>query len=182
VTATHLIEFDPTVPGIVGHHNLGGLEKDDHSQYALLAGMSGNLNLGNYSIVINSDPSTTRWSGEISVMKVDWNDNGMGTPLHMKSNGNWEQCIAADEMPRRIPCTAIALEEGKGTKKILWRGIVKKDSWTWTTGNIIYVSTVEGALTNTQPRSTGDIVQPIGIAIASNTIRFDPSLLWVKIE
>jgi hypothetical protein len=133
--------------------------------------LGGDLILGSYSIVVNTTPSG--WSGDISTMTVDWNDNGIGTPLHMKSNGHWEQCTAASGS-LRMPCGAMSLETGTGVKKILWKGIVKKDSWSWTPGNIIYVSTVDGALSSAKPANPGTIKQAIGFAIASNVIRFDP--------
>jgi hypothetical protein len=72
-----------------------------------------------------------------------------------------------------MPCIAMAVEEGTGNKNIIWKGIVRRDSWTWTPGQIIYVSTVAGSLTSVEP-SGGAWAQPIGIALKSNTIRFDP--------
>jgi len=141
--------------------------------------LGGDLVLGNYSVVLNTTP--IGWSGDISTMIVDWNDNGIGTPLHMKSNGHWEQCTAASGTTR-IPCAAMALEAGTGSKKILWKGIAKKVGWPWTAGDIIYISTVDGALTNAQPTNTGQIIQAVGVAIASDTIGFDPDLVWAEVE
>jgi hypothetical protein len=105
-------------------------------------------------------------------MVVERNDTGFACPLYMKPNGKWFQCTAASGTTQ-MPCTALALQEGTGTKNIMWSGIVRKGSWSWTPGDIIYVSTVEGALTNTVTNS-GAWMQPIGIAIKSDTIRFNP--------
>lgn len=142
--------------------------------------LGGNLDLGEHNIVLNTTPSgavrhgyIVGESGEISKMNVDWNDNGLGTPLHMKSNGHWEQCTAASGSTR-MPCGALALEEGVGFKKILWKGIARKGSWGWTPGDVIYVSTVDGALTSSNPTVSGSWVQAIGLAIASDVIKFDP--------
>jgi hypothetical protein len=142
--------------------------------------LGGDLNLGEHNLVLNTTPSgevrhgyTVGWSGEISAMYIDWNDNGIGTPLHMKSNGHWEQCTAASGSAR-MPCGALALEEGTGFKKILWKGIARKGSWGWPPGKVIYVSTVDGALTSSEPTVSGSWVQAIGLAIASDIIRFDP--------
>jgi hypothetical protein len=150
--------------GLAGGNYITNLIDDTNPE------LGGDLVLGDYSIVANTTPSG--WSGEISTMIVDWNDNGIGTPLHMKSNGHWEQCDASSNA--RMPCGALALEAGTGTKKILWKGMVKKTGWSWTPGKIIYVSTVDGALTSTAPTASGTVKQAIGLAIASNTIRFDP--------
>jgi hypothetical protein len=142
--------------------------------------LTGDLYINSYGLEMDTTPSgevvhgyTIGYSGEISRMHVDWNDNGMGTPLRMKSNGHWEQCTAASGTTR-MPCGALALEEGTGLKKILWRGIARKGAWSWTPGSIIYVSTVDGALTSVAPTVSGAWQQPIGFAIASSSIRFDP--------
>lgn len=141
--------------------------------------LGGDLEVGNHGIVLDTTPSgnyihgyTIGWSGETSNMLVHRNNAGFGCPLYMKSNGKWDQCTAASGTTQ-MPCAALALAEGTGTKKIMWKGIVRKGSWSWTPGDMIYVSTVEGALTNTEPNS-GAWVQPVGVAIKADTIRFDP--------
>jgi hypothetical protein len=142
--------------------------------------LGGDLYINSFGLEMDTTPSgnvihgyTIGYSGEISQMYVDWNDTGVGCPLHMKSNGHWEQCSAASGTVR-MPCGALALEEDTGLKKILWRGIARKGAWSWTPGNIIYVSTVDGALTSVAPTSSGSWQQPVGFAIASDSIRFDP--------
>ena len=142
--------------------------------------LGGDLNLDDYSVVLNTTPSgdyihgyTVGWSGDISTMQVDLNDTGVGCPLHMKSNGHWEQCTAASGSTQ-MPCAALSLEENTGTKKILWKGLIRRGSWSWTPGNVIYVSTVDGALASAEPTVSGSWAQAVGIAIASDVIRFDP--------
>lgn len=142
--------------------------------------LSADLYLGNNLVMLDTTPSgsyihgyTVGYSGDASEMYVQRNDTGVGCPLYMRSNGQWFQCTAVSGTAQ-MPCAALALEEGDGSvKKILWKGIVRRDSWSWTPGDMIYVSTVEGALTNVISNS-GAWVQPIGVAIASNVIRFDP--------
>ena len=141
--------------------------------------LGGDLLVGNHGIVLDTTPSgnfihgyTIGWSGDTSVMNVQRNDTGFACPLYMKSNGRWFQCTATSGTTQ-MPCAALALDENEGNVNIMWKGIVRKGSWSWTPGDVIYVSTVEGALTNAVPNS-GAWVQPIGIAISSDTIRFDP--------
>ena len=160
--------------GLAGGNCLTELSDDKSPE------LGGDLNLGEYSSILNTTPSgdvlhgyTIGWSGEISQMPIDWNDTGFACPLHVKSNGHFEECTAASGS-NRMPCIALALEEGTGNKKILWSGIIRKGSWSWTPGDIIYVSTVDGALTNTEPTISGAWVQSIGMAISSDTIRFVP--------
>lgn len=141
--------------------------------------LGGDLELLNHSIVLNTTPSgyvtsgyVVGWDGEISVVNVTENFNGFGVPLYVKSSGGFGICTAASGTTQ-MPCIALTLEEGTGMKSVLWRGIARKGDWSWTPGNIIYISTVEGALTNTRP-TNGAWAQSVGIAISSDTIRFDP--------
>jgi hypothetical protein len=170
----YLLNWHATISGgLAGGNYIASLIADTSPE------LGGDLELGDYNIVLNTTPSgmvlhgyTVGWSGDVSTMRVDWNDTGVGCPLHMKSNGHWEQCTAVSGTTR-MPCSAIALEEGTGSKKILWKGIIRKGAWSWTAGDVIYVSTVDGALASAAPNS-GAWKQSIGIAIASDTIRFEP--------
>jgi hypothetical protein len=141
--------------------------------------LGGDLELGNHSIVLNTTPSnydvngySVGWSGEVSPVNVQENFNGFGCPLYVQPNGKFGMCTAASGT-KQMPCVALSLEEGTGIKQVLWKGIARKGAWNWKPGNIIYVSTVEGALTNKKPNDSS-WAQPVGIAIASDTIRFDP--------
>jgi len=179
----YFLNWYATSSGLHGGNYLEAVIDDESPE------LGGDLDLGNHSIELNTTPSglvvsgfTVGWSGEISTMIVDLNDPVGGvTPLYMKSNGHWAQTTAASGSTS-FPCTALALEAGTGIKKILWKGIVKKGIWSWTPGNIIYLSTVDGALSNTAPTNTGEIVQAVGVAIASDVIRFDPDLAWTEIQ
>jgi len=154
--------------------------------------LGGDLEVGSNLVMLDTTPSNTTisggfirgYSGEASEMYVSINnasDDGFACPLYMRSNGTWGTCDATDSSGQ-MPCMALALEGGDGaTKNILWKGIIRKGEWSWTPGSLIYVSTVEGSLTDAAP--TGDDwAQPIGLAISSDTIRFDPgsSLLNVS--
>jgi len=141
--------------------------------------LGGDLELCNNSIVLNTTPSgyvahgyTVGWSGDISYMTVGDNYNGFGCPLYMMPNGQLGMCTSISGTIQ-MPCIALSLEEGVGLKKILWKGLARKGAWSWRPNDIIYVSTVEGALVNKKPNDSA-WEQPIGIAISTDTIRFDP--------
>jgi len=143
--------------------------------------LGGDLQVGSNAIMVDTTPSgnyihgyVIGWSGEASEgMYVQKNDTGFACPLYMRSDGRWFQCTAASGTTQ-MPCTALALDEGTGAnKKIVWKGIVRKGAWSWTPGDMIYVSTVAGALTNA-PTNSGAWEQPVGLAIKPDTIRFDP--------
>jgi hypothetical protein len=118
----------------------------------------------------------TGWSGDITEgMYIDSNDTGVGCPLYMKTNGHWSQCAASSGT---MPCLAMSVESGTGLKTVLWQGVVKKSGWVWNTGDVIYVSTTTGELTQTPPTDPGSWTQPVGVAIGNDTttdtIRFIP--------
>lgn len=57
--------------------------------------------------------------------------------------------------------------------------IVRDDSWDWTVGGIIYVSTTGttgNTLTQTAPSETDDVVMPVGIATHADRMIFRPSM------
>lgn len=144
--------------------------------------LSGDLDVGGHLVMLDAVPSgismhgyETGYSGEASEMYVSDNPTGFACPLYMQPNGNWAAACAASGI-YHMPCTALALEEGDGgVKKIFWKGNIKKGSWNWVPGSKIYISTVEGAITDVKP-GVDSWKQVIGMAITSNTIRFDPDL------
>lgn len=146
--------------------------------------LSNNLEVGSNLILIDNAPSNVTisggyvrgYSGEASNMFVSSNSSsgdGWGVPLYMTSGGTWGTCTAISGSTQ-MPCAAMSLEGGDGDiKKILWKGIIRKGEWNWTPGKVLYVSTVEGAITQVMPNN-GHWKQPIGIALKNDTIRFDP--------
>ena len=143
--------------------------------------LGGNLEVGSHLTMLDTTPSNTTisggfirgYSGEASDMYVLDNPTGFACPLYMRSDGKWGPCTAVSGTTQ-MPCAAMALETGDGAiKKIFWKGIIRKGEWNLVPGQVIYVSTVEGAITNIRPNN-GHQKQAIGIAIRSDTIRFDP--------
>lgn len=126
-----------------------------------------------YSIVLDDYPEMDNTaSGLLFRKKVVRNDIGVGCPLCINIKGDLVQCDANKDA-NIMPCNFLAVQPGKGKRLVLWSGSLRKDSWTWTQGDTIYVSTVEGALTNVKPE--GDHwIQEIGIASYSNVILFRP--------
>lgn len=76
-------------------------------------------------------------------------------------------------------CQALATQSGTGIQKVLKRGTVRNDSWTWVAGPI-YLSTT-GTLTQTKPSASGNVVQYIGWAESATVIRFEPQYVTVVI-
>jgi hypothetical protein len=83
-----------------------------------------------------------------------------------------------------MPCNCLALQTGTGSKEVLLQGFIRNDSWNWTVGGIVYVSTdptTYGGLTQTAPSDSGDRVQTVGYATHADRIYFNPSFVLVEV-
>lgn len=120
-------------------------------------------------------------SGLIVTAIVDTNAQGIGAPLFMAADGHLDTASATTNATS--PCVALAVEKGAGSKRILVHGVLRVNAWNWTIGpgtsGLIYVSTSTGALTQTQPSGTGQIIQPVGWALSADSIYFAPSMIYM---
>jgi len=123
--------------------------------------------------------SNLDYTGDWVTATVDTNTAGVGAPLSIASDGNFDMADA--NVDAFMPCIALALATGTGSKPVLLSGTIRNDTWSWTPGGIIYVSTTAGQLTQTNPTTTGDYSQRVGWATASNAIYFDPAS-WTEIK
>ena len=69
------------------------------------------------------------------------------------------------------------------SKGMLLRGYVYNSAWNWTNigGELYLSSTTAGAMTQTQPSGSGDIVRVVGYAISADLIYFNPSQDWIEL-
>lgn len=129
------------------------------------------INKMNFHFVVPTVDHTT--SGKIVTATVDSNATGFGAALYMADDGNFDEADADTNSPPTIPCRALAAESGTGSKKVLLEGFIKDNSWSWTAGADLYISTTTGALTQVPPGS-GDQVQKVGYAWSSSVAYFNP--------
>jgi hypothetical protein len=61
-----------------------------------------------------------------------------------------------------------------GTGKILIDGIIRNDTWTWTSAEV-WLSTTAGVGTSTQPSTKGNQIQFLGTALTATQLLFKPS-------
>lgn len=99
-----------------------------------------------------------------------------GDVCYMKSDGKmWKADANAAGL---YPATAMALEtiNANASGSFLLQGQARDDTWAWTIGGVIYLSTTPGAMTQTQPAATDDVIQVIGVAFPNaDTMYFNPS-------
>lgn len=75
------------------------------------------------------------------------------------------------------PATRMSLGTiaANGTGNLLIEGLVRYDSWSFAANNVWLSAATAGAITTTQPATTGNQIQKIGVAFASTRLQFRPS-------
>ncbi|MCF8365822.1 MAG: hypothetical protein K9H16_08575 [Bacteroidales bacterium] len=134
----------------------------------------------NDNLNLDPAPAVNSASGITSSVLVDENTLGFAAALFVAPDGNYELANATDIST--MPCVALAIETGTGTKKILHQGYVRNDDWNWTVGGIIYVSTTDGVLSQEFPTETANQVQIVGYATATNKIFFSPNFMLIELN
>ena len=84
-----------------------------------------------------------------------------------------------------MPAIGIAMETKTSANcKVLLYGIFRDDTWGWTSGGRIYITTTGTAgntMSHTPPSADGDQVQAFGSALGSDYILVNPSLVLVEV-
>lgn len=96
----------------------------------------------------------------------------------------WLEADADAEASAGGVLLGIALEaktDGQAMNVAMPGSFVRDDSWNWTPGAELFISTTAGDITGTAPSGSGDIVRVIGYALTADVIYFNPSGAWVEI-
>jgi len=78
---------------------------------------------------------------------------------------------AATSMPALGICTSTGTDTNP--VDVMVQGVMKLTGWSFTAGDDIFVSTTAGDVTATAPSGTGDTVQKVGVATASDAVYFN---------
>jgi uncharacterized membrane protein len=103
--------------------------------------------------------------------------------VYLNANGKWLEADA-DATGTSINLLGIAMEAKTDTQAMnvaLAGSFVRDDSWNWTIGVPLYVSGTLGAVTETKPSGSGDIVRTVGYAVTADVIFFNPSSDYVTL-
>lgn len=99
-----------------------------------------------------------------------------GDVLYLKfSDGKYWKAKA--DAYATTPCTRMALGTiaANASGDLLIEGLVRFDTWSFAAANVWLSAATAGAITTTQPSTTGNQIQKIGVAFASNKLQFRPS-------
>ena len=80
----------------------------------------------------------------------------------------------------RLFLFGIALGTSPTSDGLLVKGI-RAYANSFTAGDILYISTTAGTVTNTAPSATGDFVRVVGYALSTTLIYIDPSPDYIEI-
>lgn len=98
--------------------------------------------------------------------------------VYLGSGGKWLQTDADAESTSK-GLLGLSLESKSDTQAMdvaLPGSICRNDGWNWTTvGAPLYLSTTTGAITDTQPSGTDDVIRVIGYVMSDDCIFFHPS-------
>jgi len=108
---------------------------------------------------------------------VDENTFGFGGLLHMQPDGHFDD--ANNSALADMPCSAIAVETGTGSKKVMYIGFIRDDTWDFTVGDPVIVGD-NGTAISIAALDVGDYTQIVGIAKSADSMFFNPSLDYVK--
>jgi len=143
--------------------------------------LDGDLDLNDFSIEATIEPATDETpQGIITTVTVDANSIGVGCPLYSGSvPGHWLE--ASGSTIETSPAYAMALETGVGSKKVLFHGLMRLDSWNWTSGStLIYLGEAVGTLTQTPPTGEDEVTQPVAFVITDDMLYWNPSLIFIE--
>ena len=129
--------------------------------------------------ITTSPGADTTAYGITGTVTVDTNSVGFGSALVLAADGHYDEADA--DSATTMPCTAIAISTGTGSKAVLFEGFVRNDAWAWTAGSPLYVSATVGTFTHTAPSTSGQQVQKIGYAYSADVIYFKPDLLIIEV-
>ncbi len=105
-----------------------------------------------------------------------------GDVCYIGSDGKLELADADNTTYMPIVAMAVATISENASGVVLFSGLVRDDSWTWTAGGLLYGSTTAGEMTQTAPNGAGDQVQSIGVAVSGNVTQFMPNLILVEVS
>lgn len=97
--------------------------------------------------------------------------------VFLSSAGTWRLSNASTSTSS-TGMLAISLANGTAgnpMKVALPNSFVRDDTWNWTPGATLYVSTVNGAVTSTPPSATDQVLRIVGYAVTADVLYLNPS-------
>jgi len=134
------------------------------------------------SRVLDSTPSANlNWSGDVASFTAT-SSFTIGQVGYLDSAGGITLCDAdavATSKGMLVMATTSITATNAGV--FLLRGFLRYDTWAWTVGAELFLSTTAGGTTETAPSASADIVRIIGHAVSADIAYFNPSQTYQEI-
>jgi hypothetical protein len=143
--------------------------------------LGGNLDLNQFNLELKPAPTSDHSaSGSIATLTAA-ESLVFGDFCYMNASGKMAKADADAIATSSCIGLAIATISADATGNFLMVGFARDDTWNWTVGGLIYLSTTAGAATQTAPSGTDDVVQVLGVATHADRMWFNPNLTQVEV-
>lgn len=133
-----------------------------------------------------ADPPTDQtFTGIKRNMQCGGSTMNFGDVGYIASNGKVEFASASSDSTTGCLVMALTTVTSNNFADFLIFGVSRSDSWNWTIGGYVYVSssgTTGNTLTQTIPTGHGQVVQIIGFALSADVILFNPNLAKIVLN
>ena len=137
-----------------------------------------------HELRIDAIPDTDHTANGLTTNSINAGvTTAIGELLYLASDGEWA-LADADAEATASGSLAISLAVGSDGSPLLVAlagSFVRDDTYAWTVGADLYVSTTAGGLTETAPSGTGDIVRIVGQAVSADVVYFNPDSAYAEV-
>jgi len=131
---------------------------------------------------LNASPAVDHTVSGVRITLTAGEALAFGDPCRIASTGKVVKA-AADVIANagvQLMCAADTIAEDAEGYFLVGPGIARDDSWNFTVGGILYLSTT-GTITQSAPSGSNNVVQVIGVASATTKILFRPELTMIEV-
>lgn len=160
------LAFLTDIPSIAGLADAGA-----NSDITSLLGLTGEIRLDTTPATDDVAVGMTTNSYNAGETIAQWD------LLYMDSTGKW-MIADASAVATSGGMLAMACEAGTTDtplKVALPTAFIRNDDWAWTPGATLYADITAGAITETAPSGTDEVIRVIGFAMSADMIHFNPS-------
>jgi len=133
------------------------------------------------TLILDTTPDSDTTAHGIKGTFTAGENVAFGDVCYIKNDGKMWKGDADSETTTFTVAMALGTINADASGTFLLIGIVRDDSWNWTVGSPVFLSTTSGDITQTAPSGSGDIVQILGVATHADRIYFNPNLVQVEI-
>lgn len=135
-------------------------------------------------VLLTAAPGSNLTATGVKVTLTANENQGFGDVCRIGSDGDATiaNASAYSTSSGLFMCLGTVTTGASGTYLAL--GIARNDTWAWTVGDFIYLSTTgttTNTLTQTAPSTAGQVVQVLGVATHADRVYFKPELIQIEV-